>query len=142
MSILESASQHETIASIGRKWIKADPKSALEWSLNYENFHELGLRAIDELTKTDYKKAFEITSSINSDRNGLRKDMFTSIFSDRADQEDFSSILQMLNQLPAGEATENYYDIFITQWTESEPRTAVDALFMLTSQQNKERVSC
>jgi len=137
MSILESASQHETIASVARKWIDADPKSALEWALNYEDLHSLGLRAIDELTKKDHQTAFEIASLITNDRRDLRKDMFTSIFSDRAYQEDYSSIMQMLKQLPRGEAAENYYDIFITQWADSEPELAIEAILSLPTNDTK-----
>jgi len=137
MSILESASQHETITKVARKWIDKDPKSALQWALTYEGFHSLGLRAIDELTKTDHQQAFEIASLIPNNRQGLRRDMLNSIFSDRAQNDDFTTIMQLINQLPKQEKAEDYYDNFITLWAWQDPESAADAVLKLPASTKK-----
>ena len=131
VSILESASQHETISEVAQKWIDADPKSALEWALNYEDFSTLGLRAIDELTKSDYQEAFEITSLVPDDKRNLRMDMYNSIFSDRAQKDDYTTIMSLLSQLPRSEKAENYYENFIDEWAWQDPQSAIGAVLEL-----------
>jgi len=137
MSILESASQHETIAGVARKWIEADPRSALEWSLSYEDFYSMALRAIDELTQKDHQQAFEITLLVPNSRSVLRKDMFNSIFSDRAQNKDFETIMALIKRLPPQENAEEYYDNFITQWSWENPQAAVNAVLKLPNSPKK-----
>lgn len=137
MSILESASQHEAVTGLARKWIEADPKNALEWALNYEEFYSLGLRAIDELTKTNHQQAFEITILLPDSRKALREDMFNSIFSDRAKNNDFETIMQLIQQLPQQEKAEDYYDNFITQWAWEDPLAAMNAVLELPNSPKK-----
>ena len=130
-SILESSSQHEVVAKLARKWVEVDPEAALVWALNYEDFHSLSLRAIDKLTETDYQKAFELSLSVPDHRNGLRKNMFNSIFSELAQNDDFGSIQTLLKRLPRSENIEDYYPTFIDQWSWADPQSAANAVLLL-----------
>lgn len=131
MSILESASHHESIADVARSWIDSDPKTALQWALSYDDYSVFALRAVDQLTIKEHWQAFEIASQVADNKTKLREDMFNSIISDRASNADFNTIMSMLEQLPGSELPETYYPSFIDQWSWQDPHAAIEAVLTL-----------
>ena len=71
------------------------------------------------------------------DKRDLRADMFNSIFSDRAQNDDYQTIMQLLEQLPANENAIDYYDNFIEHWAWHDPESAINTVLGLPDSDRK-----
>ena len=92
---------------------------------------------MDEFTKKDHWAAYDLASQIPLNRQEFRVNMFTSIISERADNDDYESIMAMLEKMPSHENIELYYESFIGKWAWKDPSNAMLAVKQLPDSSQK-----
>lgn len=123
----------DLIDEIAGLWAEFDPEAAITWALENNEIKSVGTRAMVQLSRFDPWSAQQVLKGIPEGEQELRRLLLSSLISAQVEQDNFETVIALLDEMPIEGGRARYYESFVEEWSLKNPNAAASSIMALPS---------